>query len=107
MAANLASNDFSPYNTIGVAVVSFEHFGDPVPILDGQPIDTSALLSPNRHVVVLPPPPQGLLPDQTHNSDNYVASVERWEANTDLSDLGIPNFFDGKVVQTQQHTWVE
>jgi hypothetical protein len=128
MAANLASNEHSPYTTVGVVtngspiglfdipehipVVSFEHFGDPVPSLDGQPIDLHAL-GPNHHEIVLPTPSDpknpglNLSPDNTHNNPHYVDSVAKWQNSHDLSDLGIPDFFSGTVVSTQQHTWGE
>jgi hypothetical protein len=122
MAATLATTP-SPYNVVGVVtngspiggfdipstipVVSFEHFGDPVPLLDGQPIDTKALDSPNRHVIVLPTPGNNFSPDNTHSNPNYIDSVKDWEASDGPSTVGIPDFFSGSVVDNQQHTWGE
>jgi hypothetical protein len=123
MAATLASAENSPYHVVGVVtngspiggfdipstipVVSFEHFGDPVPLLDGEPIDTKALFSPNRHVVVLPTPGLNFDPNNTHNNENYANSVAAWEHSDGPSQLDLPDFYSGTVVSNQQHTWGE
>jgi hypothetical protein len=124
MAANLASNANSPYNVIGVVtngspiggfdipatipVLSFEHFGDPVPLLDGEPIDQRALDNPNRTVVILPTPDGNFSTENTHNNTNYAESVEAWEAaNNTAPGFGDPPFYAGEVVDRQQHTWGE
>jgi hypothetical protein len=119
MAGNLASSTDSPYETIGVVtngsplgtfdippgipVVSFEHEGDVVPILDGQPVDQQNNDSPNRRTVVLPAPATGA----AHDNPNYVDSVRAWEGPTSGDQKPMPDWFGGTVVDRQQHTWGE
>jgi hypothetical protein len=122
MAGNLASSTDSPYKTIGVVtngaplgtfpidpnipVIAFEHLGDPVPVLDGQLVDPQNIL-PNRSTVVLPTPGGDLSMDSTHNNGNYVDSVTRWEEQMATSGQSLPDFFQGTIVDRQQHTWTE
>jgi len=123
MAGNLASNSNSPYETIGIVtngsplgsfdipphipVVAFEHAGDPVPLLDGETIDTQNLTSPNRTTVVLAPPGGDIMPGSTHNNANYADSVRAWEQQMRENGTPLPDFFGGDVVDRQQHTWGE
>ncbi|MGV8884539.1 MAG: hypothetical protein ACOH1T_02975 [Microbacteriaceae bacterium] len=115
MAATLASNPNTPFTTIGVVtngspigdfaipstvtVMSFEHLGDPVPMLDGQIHD--------EHSVHLPAPHGDYSPGSTHNNANYVDSVTAWESHQPPRDSAEPAFFSGTVVNHQQHTWKE
>jgi hypothetical protein len=123
MAANLASNTGSPYNTIGIVtngspvssfdipphipVIAFEHAGDPVPLLDGDAIDPQNATSPNRSTVLLAPPGGSLSPGETHNNANYADSVREWEQQMRDSGQPLPDFFSGEIVDRQQHTWGE
>lgn len=120
MAANLASNGNSPYNVVGVVtngspidsfpippevrVVSFEHVGDPVPLLDGHGVDaTDAIGNATSNHQKVPLFAPGILPGDTHNNANYVDSVA---AGYDQYSQDYPEFF-GTVVDHQQHTWGE
>jgi len=119
MAGNLASSTDSPYETIGIVtngsplgtfdippeipVVSFEHEGDVVPILDLQAVDEQNVESPNRRTVVLPAPENG----DAHNNANYVDSVREWEGPTSGDHRPAPDWFGGEIIDRQQHTWGE
>lgn len=116
MAANLASNPDSPYTTIGVVtngspidgfpipddvpVISFEHVGDVVPVLDGHAVDAGDVIQNvvGEHKKVV------MMPDGTaHDNDVYQASVAQ---NFDQYSSEYEQFF-GTVVDQQQHTWTE
>lgn len=122
MAANLASDPNTGYNTIGVVtngspiggfaipssvqVMSFEHEGDLVAqALDGQPVDLRAVVSPTRNVVVMPAPNGDTSIMNVHDNANYTRSVETWEQSQ--TSTGEPSFFSGTIVNHQQHTWGE
>lgn len=116
MAANLASTPNSPYTTIGVVtngspidgfpippgvpVISFEHTGDIVPLLDGQGFSTGDaignLIGSHKKILL---PPDG----EAHNNATYVESVATY---VDQLSQDYPQFF-GTVVDQQQHTWTE
>lgn len=123
MAGHLASDPSFPYNTTGiitngapiqtfdipskVAVVSFEHPKDPVSMLDG-PFNTDVFDDPNHHRVVLED--RGIDPLQNHNNDNYVESINNFQAqnpdayNAMWQQLGL----DGtQVVEHQAYAWHE
>jgi hypothetical protein len=116
MAASLASHP-TPYNTIGVVtngspidrfdipptvrVVSFEHDGDIVPKLD---LDTRPEGDAgNRTTAHLPAPANG----PAHNNDNYVHSVQAWEAAHPQEAADLTSLLGGTVVDHQMHTWSE
>ena len=129
MAATLATNENSPYNTIGVVtngspisgfdipprvqVVRFEHEGDIVPYLttDVDPHvagtgNWNQQTPPDPDVVPLPAPDYpGEHGQDAHNNANYVQSVEAWEANQPTTD-DVP-FYAGEIIDHQQHTWSE
>jgi hypothetical protein len=123
MAANLASNTDSPYETIGIVtngspigsfdipphvqVVAFEHQGDPVPLLDLEGNDVQNDTSPNRTTVRLAAPGGDTSVGTTHNNDNYIDSVRGWEESRRRHGETLPDFFSGEIVDRQQHTWGE
>jgi hypothetical protein len=123
MAGNLASDSRSPYQTVGVVtngaplgsfdipshipVVSFEHAGDPVPVLDGSINDPQNSSSPNRETVRLPAPDGSYSPGSTHHNGNYADSVRAWEEEMRNTGQPLPDFFGGTIVDRQQHTWGE
>ena len=116
MAANLASNPASPYTTIGVVtngspidgfpippsvpVISFEHVGDVVPVLDGHAVDAGDVvenvIGNHKKVVMFPG-------GDAHNNTTYTESVQQ---NFDQYSGDYEQFF-GTVVDQQQHTWTE
>jgi hypothetical protein len=120
VAASIASHP-GPYNTVGIVtngspigtfaippsvqVVSFEHAGDPVPMLDGMPIDPG-VVAPNRTNVVLPSS-AGYLPGDTHNNQNYADDVATWEAAHPDQAQALSSLLGGTVVDHQMHTWSE
>ena len=116
MAANLASNANSPYHVIGVVtngspidgfpipadvpVISFEHVGDVVPVLDGHGVGVGDVIENvvgNHKKVIMVPS------GDAHNNATYTTSVER---TFDRYAQDYPQFF-GTVVDQQQHTWTE
>ena len=129
MAATLATNENSPYNTIGVVtngspvsgfdfpagvqVVRFEHEGDVVPQLtididprDAGTGDWNHTTPADPSLVTLPAPDYDREHgDEPHNNENYVDSIAAWEAGQPTS--GEPPFYAGTIVEHQQHTWSE
>lgn len=116
MAANLASDPHSPYTTIGVVtngspidgfpippdvpVISFEHVGDVVPVLDGHAVTIGDVVqnAVGEHKKIVMPT------DGTpHDNPEYVQSVQQY---FDRYSQDYPQFF-GTVVDQQQHTWTE
>lgn len=116
MAANLASSPTSPYEVIGVVtngspidgfpipssvpVISFEHVGDVVPVLDGHAVDAGDIVENafgnHKKVVMFPG-------GDAHNNTTYTTSVQN---NFDQYSDEYEQFF-GEVVDQQQHTWTE
>lgn len=126
MAATLATNENSPYNTIGVVtngapiggftfppeveVIRFEHAGDPVVPLGIDPDDLGTgnwNRPPDPDVVSLPAPDYpGEHGQEPHYNDNYIESVRIWE-DANPSSGHEPPFYAGEIIDHQQHTWSE
>lgn len=128
MAATLATNESSPYTTIGVVtngspisgfdiprsvqVVRFEHDGDIVPHLTIDPQDLGTgnwkPPPPDPDVVHLPAPNyEGEYGQVPHNNQNYVQSVQAWESSQPQTTGDPPPFYAGTIKDHQQHTWGE